>query len=252
MKRIIYLSLLLVIPFLVHADHGRDRLNGKWISPFHGNTIKLRVKRNKIRVKNLVRRGWTNFRPSYRGTFEDRNGNSIRINNVHELIYRSSCGRERIRFVKKGHVHHNHVCSASCEIGQDYFDFIDGCSSDYSSNDNYYNDGYGSYNDRYNNYDRYGNYDEYGGRWSERNSDRNSRRLNGEYFVREINEYVSVQSTRNGLRAKRGNRDWVNYRQNRYRKNEYIDDNGNKYLIRSNGDLTWKNNRGTVSLNLSR
>jgi hypothetical protein len=255
MTRIIYLSLLLVIPFLVTADHGRDRLNGKWISPFHGNVIKVKVKRNKVRVKNLTRNGWTNFRPARRGKFVDQFGNTIRIKNVHELIYRSSCGNERIRFVKKGHVHHNHICNRNCSIGHDYFSYQDD-NGDYG----YYN-GYGNYNNQgdYNNnndFSEYGGYNGYSNnrpdRWSNRNEEGLGRQFSGRYFVREINEFVIIEGTRNGLKARRGNRDWVHYRQNKYRKNEYIDSNGNKYQVRSDGSLRWKNKSGSTSLNLSK
>ncbi len=257
MTRLIYLSLLLVVPFLVTADHGRDRLNGKWISPFHGNVIKVKVKRNKVRVKNLTRNGWTTFRAVRRGKFIDKFGNTIRIKNIHEMIYRSSCGNERIRFVKKGHVHHNHVCNSNCSIGQDYFSYQDD-NGDYG---NYNSSGdCGNYNNNsdYNNND-YSGYSGYNGysnnrpdRWSNRNEERSDRRISGRYFVREINDYVVIENTRNGLKARRGNNDWVNYRQNKYRKNEYIDSNGNKYQIRSDGRISWKNKSGSTSLNLSK
>lgn len=244
MRRLFYLSLLLIIPFLVHADHGRKKLNGKWISPFHGKEIKLKVKRNEIRIKNLTRRGWSTFLPSYRGTFEDHVGNTVRIKNIHELVYRSSCGGERIRFVKKEHRHHNHNCNTSCGIENDFFSYNDGYYGghrEFYNEDEYYSNNANS---------GYENHDDYGGRWSQRNDLRNSQNIGGRYFVREIDEYITIQDTSNGIRAKRGNREWVHYRQNRYRKNEFIDDKGNSYLLRSNGGLKWKNKRGTVSLNL--
>lgn len=253
MKRIIYLSLLLVIPFLVTADHVRDRINGKWISPFHGKVIKVKVKRHEVRIKNLTRNGWSTFRPTRRGKFIDRHGNSIRIKNVHELTYRSNCGDQRIRFVKKGHVHHNHVCNSACGINREYFTYQNG--------DNIYNHEYGNYssNDSYDDYENndYGRNSGYTNnqedRWSNRNDNRsNSQRLQGRYFVREINEYVIIEDTRYGIRAKRGNREWVNYRQNRNRKNEYLDSKGNRYNVRSDKSLYWKNKSGSISLNLTK
>ncbi len=252
MKRIIYLSLLLVIPFLVSAEHGRDKLNGKWISPFHGKEIKVTVKRHEVRIKNLTRRGWTTFRPGRRGTFVDRTGNAIRISNVHELTYRSNCGDERIRFVKKGHQHHNHVCNGGCSIGNDYFSYTDrhgghGGHGGHDNNNDNYSD-YGGY-DNYNGYSSNNNRDD---RWSTRNENRSNSRIKGRYFVREINEYIVIEDTRNGLRAKRGNRDWVNYKQNPYRKNEYIDEKGNRYQVRSDRSLFWKNKSGSTSLNLTK
>ena len=247
MTRIIYLSLLLVIPFLASAEHGRDILNGKWISPFHRTEIKVKVKRNEVRIKNLTKRGWTSFRPVDRGMFTDRVGNTIRLKNVHELTYRSNCGSDRIRFVKKGHIHHNHVCTNSCRLGYDYFSHTDNYN-------NHGNDGYGNHSE----YNRYG--DDYYGynhdrddRWSsQENRTSNNRRLNGKYFVREIDEYIIIEDTRDGLRAKRGNKDWVNYKQNKYRKNEYIDNRGNRYLIRTDRSITWRNKSGSISLNLAK
>jgi len=253
MKRIIYLSLLLVIPFLVNADHRRERLNGKWISPYHGKEIKVKVDRHDVRIKNLTRRGWSTFRPGRKGKFIDIRGNEIRINNFHQLTYRSNCGTERIRFVKKGHNHHNHVCNRSCGIGHGFFYYSNG-------NGGHDNDRYGGYLD-YGSYDRYDRYNDHNGyssnnrrndSWSNRSEKRATNRINGRYYVREINEYVVIEDTRNGLRAKRGNQDWVNYNQNNYRKNEYLDQKGNRYQVRSDGSIFWKNKSGSTTLNLNK
>ena len=115
MKRILHFSLLLLVPFLLNADHGRDRLNGKWISPYFDKQIRLKVKRHEIKIKGIDHRGWTIFQPIGRNRFEDCDGNTVRINNIHDMLYRSICG-ERIKFVKKGHIHHNHLCNNSCNI----------------------------------------------------------------------------------------------------------------------------------------
>jgi len=243
MRRIIYLSLLLVIPFLVKADHGRNSLNGKWISPFHGSQIKLKVKRSKIRVKNLTRRGWTTFRPAQRGTFYDQDGNMIRLRNRHELIYRSNCSSNRVRFVKKGHNHHNHNCSSACSIGYDFFDYDERNQAD---------DYYGNFDDNGWNqqYDDYG-YNRNRNTYQSADIRGTSSRIDGKYYVREIDEVVVIRRTNDGLRAKRGNRDWVYYRQNRLRKNEYVDISGNTYLVRSDGSVRWRSRSGKVTLNLS-
>lgn len=244
MKRILYLSLLLVIPFFLHADHGRNRINGKWISPYFDTQIKIKVKRHELKVKGLSRRGWTYFIPVRRNVFEDCNGNQIRIKNIHDLVYINRYRGERIRFVKKGHNHHNHNCNSRCSIGEDYFSY-QGQQNNY---DNYYGDGY---------YDDWGYDDNERGYRDRRNrgsQDRNysNSRLDGRYHVREIDEYVTLNRTRNGIKAKRGNGNWVEYTQNRYRKNEYIDRQGNKYLVRSDGDITWKSKNGKISFNLQK
>ena len=245
MKRMIYLCLLLVVPLFLQADHGRDRINGKWISPYFGTKIKIKVKRHQIRVKGLSRRGWTHFSPVRRGVFKDCQGNRLVFNNIHELVYHNRFRGERIRFVKKGHNCPGHSCATSCSFGDDYFTYPD-------YYDDYGNDGYG--------YDGWG-YDDswdYDNSWrnggGRRHGDpRNSNQgFGGQYHVREIDEYVTINRTRNGIRAKRGNGNWVSYRQNRYRKNEYVDNKGNKYLMRSDGSLTWKSRDGKVSLNLEK
>ena len=241
MTRIIYLSLLLVVPFFVTADHSRDRLNGKWISPFYENVIKVKVNLNKVRIKNLTYKGWTTFRPARHGNFVDRSGNSIKIKNIHELIYRSNCGDEIIRFVKKGHVHHNHVSNSNCGLGQGYFSYQDDFR-DYGDNGNNNNNGDSYYYSGYTN-----NRDD---RWPIRNVERRNRSIEGKYFVREINDYVVIKNTIYGLKARKGNHDWVTYRQNRYRINEYIDSKGNKYHVRSDGSIFWKSKSGFISLNL--
>ena len=121
MKRMLYLCLLLVIPLILQADHGRKRLNGKWINPYFNKTIKVKVKRHEIKVKGLSRRGWTYFTPIRRNVFEDCNGNRIKIQNIHQLVYINRFRGERIRFIKKGHRHHNHTCNSRCAIGDDFF-----------------------------------------------------------------------------------------------------------------------------------
>ncbi len=249
MKRIMYLSLLLVIPFLLKADHRRDVLNGKWISPYFDTQIKIKVKRHEIKVKGLSRRGWTYFTPVRRNVFEDCSGNRLKFKNVHDLVYVNRYRGERIRFVKKGHNHHNHTCNSGCAIGNDYFN--------YSGYGQYSYDSYGDYG--YNDWE-YNDYDD--NEWGYRNERRNrgergnrnysDSRFDGRYHVREIDEYVTLSRTRNGLKARRGNDDWVEYTQNRFRKNEYVDRKGNKYLVRPNGDITWKSKNGKVSLNLQK
>jgi hypothetical protein len=233
MKRIIYLSLLFAIPFLASAEHRRSYLNGKWINPYHGQQIKLKVKHNRIRVKNLASRGWETFRIQNNGLFVDKFGNTIRIRNIHELTFRSNYGRERIRFVKKEHVLHNHQCGPRCSIdGSFYIDEL---------NDVYRYDRNNRSNDYYSN-----------SRRSERDIIRPNRGIRGRYFIRELDEYVTLEDTRDGLRARRGNQDWINYKQNRNRKNEFLDRNGNKYRLKSDGRIVWKNRSETVTLNLSK
>lgn len=249
MKRILYLSLLLVIPFLVQADHGRNRLNGKWVSLYFNKTIKVKVKRHEIKIKGLRGRGWTYFTPIRRNVFEDCSGNRIKVKSIHDMVYIDRYRGERIRFVKKGHRHHNHTCNSQCSIGDDYFGSFSGYNNYY---DDYYEDDY---------YDNWGDRDR--GKKNNRGKRKNRNKLysddgffgnslNGKYHVREIDEYVTINRTRHGLKARKGNGNWIEYTQNRNRKNEYVDQNGNKYLVRSDNDLTWKNRNGTVSLNLKK
>jgi len=241
MKRLIYLSLLLTIPFFLHAEHGRDRLSGKWISPYFDTQIRLKINRHEIRVKGLSRRGWTYFTPIRRNVFEDCSGNTIRINNVHDLVYINRYRGERIRFVKKGHIHRNHTCNSRCAVGNDYFSY-----SQYSG----YGDSY--YYDDYNNRSNEGWGDRRENNRNDAINNYSNSRLNGRYHVREIDDYVTLNKTRYGLKAKRGNDNWVEYTQNRNRKNEYVDNRGNKYLVRSDSEITWKSRDGKVSLNLKK
>ena len=237
MRDILYLSLMLLLPSFLIANHGRDQLNGKWISPYHGQQIKLKVKRNRIRVKNLTSRNWSTFRPTRTGLFVDRNGNRIRIQNVHELIFRSSCGTERITFVKNDHNHHNHFCTDRCTFENAHFSY-----RDVVPYEEYQNHTDQRYNEVYDRNDR----------WYNRSGQNSNGQLSGRYYVREIDEYVTIEGTRDGLRARRGDRDWVTYRQNRNRKNEYVDTDGNRYLVKSEGRIVWKNRTGTVTLNFSK
>jgi|GEM_PF-6800208 len=240
MKRIIYLSLLLVIPFLLKADgYDRQLLNGKWFNPDNGDRIRLKVKRSSIRVKNLTRRDWVKFRKVGRRKFMDRAGNTIKLKNRHKLVFRSACGNRRHVFFKKNSYHQGHTCGQGCG-----FDQGNHGTSYYSHTD--YGDDYGGYySDR-----NYGNdrQSEYYNSWSYDERDaRND--LSGQYYVREIDETVVIRMTNTGLKAKRNGK-WVQYNQNRYRKNEYKDLRGNTYHVRNDRSLVWRSRNGDVKLNL--
>jgi hypothetical protein len=239
MKTIFYVCVLLAVPFLIHADHGREILNGKWISPLLNKKIDVKVRRSEVKIKGLTTRGWSTFISTGCGVFEDCDGNRIRINNIHDLVYTNRFHGTRIRFTKKGHVHANHSCTTKCSLRNDFF--------------SYSNYDYGYYEERYDKYNtshfRDGNND-----WSDRNEPvlYPDHQFDGRYHVREIDEYVILNKTRTGLKARRGNQNWTEYTQNRFRKNEYIDGKGNKFLVRSDGSLTWRSMDGNVSLNLSK
>jgi len=233
MKRIVQLSLLLLIPFLLQADHRRNSLNGRWINPYLDHQIRLKVRQNHIRVRGLSQRGWVNFLPIRRNVFEDRNGNQIRIRSTHNLVFINRLRGKRIQFVKKGHRRQHHICSAACSV-----------------------DGFFDYSNRY--YDVYGLDNHHTGDWSYPYSDlgypdgSTKHRLDGQYHVREIDEYVQIDKTHLGLRARRKNQPWVEYTQNKLRKNEYIDRRGNRYIVRADGEMTWRSKDGEVILNLKK
>jgi len=139
MKRILYLSLLLVIPFLAKAD-GYDRalLNGRWINPDNGDRIRLKTKRSSIKVKNLTRRDWVKFRKVGRRTFMDRQGNTIKLRNRHKLVFRSACGTRRHVFFKNDGYHRGHTCDHACGFGHGNYG-----TTYYGERD--YGDDYGGY-----------------------------------------------------------------------------------------------------------
>ncbi|MEE9440138.1 MAG: hypothetical protein V3V14_14125 [Saprospiraceae bacterium] len=256
MKKIMYLSLLLFVPYFLSAGHGRDRLNGKWVNTVFNQTIKIKVKRDYIKVKGLSHhhRHWVEFTPIGRSTFEDCDGNTIHIKSIHDIVYTNRRYHERTRFTKKNHHHHGHFCGSGCRIENDYFNYN---SCEVYSNNTFYgnNEHYNNYNyDGYNNghYDEYTIEDTYKTRRPKNNRfNKYSNPLSGTYYVREIDEYVTLKISNRGLKAKRANGNWVYYNQNRYRKNEYLDKNGNKYLILNNGNIKWKSQDESISLNLS-
>jgi len=240
MKRIFYLSLLLVIPFLASADHVGEFLEGRWINPYFGEQIKIKTKRNYIRVKGLPRqRGYQDFRPIRRGVFEDHFGNRLYVESQHEVDYVDRYTRDRITFLKRG-FHEHHVCNSACRNGYG------------SYNDGYYNnhpdrnyDRNRNRNNRNRNHDRYDDrsYNGYG---------YNNLGINGRYFVRELDEYVVIEKTHRGLRAQRKGEKWVEFTQNEIRKNEYIDREGNKYNVRLDGSMYWTSKSGKTTFNLSK
>ena len=72
------------------------------------------------------------------------------------------------------------------------------------------------------------------------------------YYVRELDEYVQIQQTATGLRARRVGGKWITYRQHQWKPTESVDANGNVYRRLPGGDLKWFSRDGLVSYSLSR
>lgn len=243
MKFILHISLLLLVPFLAIAEDRPHSLDGIWIDSWHDTKIKVRENHRTIEIKGLQGRRWTTFRADRRGRYKDRNGNTIEINNVHDLEYRSVSGRERIRFIKKGHSPNHHSCNRACV----YSDGVDHYSSSWS------------YGNSRNENRRDNRRIEYRGNTRNSISDRDDSYRSGyddegseRYFVREIDEYIDIRRSSNEVRAKRQGGEWITYRQNPLRKNQYLDNNGNSYIEGYEGDLTWLSENEKVRLNLTR
>lgn len=243
MKFILHISLLLLVPFLAIAEGRPHALDGIWIDSWHDTKIKVRENHRTIEIKGLQSRGWTTFRVDRRGRYKDRIGNTIEINNIHNLEYRSVCGRERIRFNKKGHSHNRHRCTRAC---------------DYNATSNHYSSSW-SYGNNHNENRRDNSRIEMQGNTRYSNSARDDSYRSGyddedseRYFVREIDEYIDIRRSNTEIRAKRQGGDWVTYRQNRLRKNQYLDQNGNSYLEGYGGALTWISKSEKVRLNLTK
>jgi len=169
-------------------------ISGKWFSNYTNTVIRVKAKRDGIKVKGLRGiRSWRTFDYVGRNRFKDCYGNQIKVNPYNELIFQNVRNRSQAVFTKR------------------------------QGN---------SYQPRDRDYWRQSSY-------------RDS------YYVRELNETIYLQTRGDQLRAKRQGGEWVYYSQNPYRKNEYRDYRGNRYIISGSESYTWVSNAGGDVLHMT-
>lgn len=211
-KGLLHLLFLLPIALLASPVSHYD---GWYEDVYSGETIEVDVRKRSIKVRGLCGDRWVKFRPTY-GTNEyvDRRGNRLRLRANREIVYFDRRDWQRRRFVRLG-------------WGRDGRGSCDARPRD-------------RYDGDYGYYDR----NQY--------EDRFTMRLEGRWRADLIRDYVYIEETRNGIRAKIG-RDgrWTNYTVSRYNARKYVDDRGNVLLINGDQSLTWQG-RGYKDIRLTR
>ncbi len=274
MKRILQLMVLVLLPYLAKADHRHSPLNGYWYNSTHHISVRLHAKRTYIKVKGLRRtffRRWLIYRPIDYNVFKNRYGDIIILKSLHHFVFIDFRNGSRLHFIRKGFFHHH--CTSACHIGYDYFEYD--TYGDYGSCGHYggwdesdewgypygYDGEYGTswYDNEYDTswYDD----DDYVYRGKKNNNHpkrqnykkrQKSASFGGQYYVREIDEYVTLIPTQEGLKARRKNGEWVKYKRSGKDRNNYVDSKGNKYVIDSPKNIKWIGKSGEVILNLSK
>jgi len=224
MIRLLHIIILALIPILLigsqPSENYKDRLEGRWFETWNGHEIKVKEKRYGLKIKGINgHRKWTKFDHVRNNKFRDCDNNLIRIHSSNFLTYVSSCGRYKSEYRRGNSGRHNNYFGHSQCLNPSV-----------------------SYEEEYIEYYQPRTYER-----QDRNLSRRER-----FHVRELDEYIDIEFTSYGLRARRSERDWVEYKQNRYRKNEFKDHRGNRYIRLDDRTFRWKNKHGDRSLILSK
>ena len=223
MKRILIL-MILFLPALAFADDHFRSIDGRWIDVDYGQTIRIEERRNFIRVKGLTRRNnWVRFDRTRNGRkFRDCNGNSIRIIDSRQLVYRNNNRGVRRFFERRGG------------------DF------------NYWHNDRRRFRDRGFNQGYYRDWDN---NRFDRRDNRNSRiqDLSGLWRTPLLNDRVLIENTNSGFRVRVGRRGkWTYYQPLNYSSRNFVDDRGNTMELFSDGTLLWKGGEGYKEIRLNR
>ena len=228
MKHLILLLGFLIGPFTASANFSLD--DGKYYNHAIEKKVRINCKSNSIKAKGLVNYDWTKFRHRGHREFVDRRGNSIRI-----------IGRNTFEFRARGR---NHVVVFHRDRLVDRIEheiFNNGCSSSCATNCTIHHGhpSHGGHSGDYG-YSNGGHID--------------GRGLEGVWATSKFDDDVIIERTNEGLRAKLlgSSRDWTYYRQDSYDKKEYIDNRGNRYVVRSSREMVWYPKQGGSPVVLKR
>lgn len=222
MKNLILLLGLLMTPFIGSANFSLD--DGKYFNHSTSTKVRINCKSNSIKAKGLISYDWTKFRNCGRREFVDRRGNTIRITGRNTFEFRAR-GRTRVLIFHRDNwidrIEHrifNEPCTSACAAG---------CTIHHGGHSGTYeNHGYSA----------------------------DSRDLEGVWATSRFDSDVIIERTNEGLRAKLigSKREWTYYRQDSYDKKEYIDNRGNRYVLRSSRELVWYPKEGGSPIELRR
>lgn len=204
MKRFLLFSFILLSLIPDSYSNNTKWLKGYWYENFTGDEIRIKSRRNYLRVKGISRSSnWIRFDRMRNGNFRDCRGNIIIVRSRHSLQLIPRRGGQKI-FTR---------------FGNRQFRDQKGCRPSSYQNSRY-------------------------------RSLHNFKRE--QFYVHILNEYIDVRYENNLLFARRYGGDWSKYIQNPYRKNEYIDNQGNRYIRDSKGNLSWTRSDGQIDLYLER
>lgn len=207
MRTFTFLLSLLLINTAISAGNPPQhrRLDGSWYHSGSDNWIEIRDEGRYISVMGLPPQGKARiFEQEWKGIYLDKKGNKITLENRNTLLYNHRKSGHIIEF----HRHDQHQSGAHGHWNNNspgtYYDHP---SKDYE--DHNYKDG-----------------DFIEGSW-----------------IADKSIVIAMVKTRDGLKAKySGTTRWVSYQADNNRKDEFVDDKGNRYVFHSHTSATWYSN----------
>ncbi len=227
MKNTIAILGLLLFPFIASANFSLD--DGKYYNRSLDKRVKINCTNNSIHIKNLVSYDWRKFKRRGHRLFEDRHGNRIRVIGPNTFEFNSR-RTHRVLVFQRVSFGDRVACSISCGPG------CGACGGDFRPAPPVYDD-----------------YRDYGSSQGRPNRPYSSNSgLEGVWSNSRYNSDVIIERTNEGLRAKiiGSNREWTYYRQDSYDKKEYYDNRGNRYVVRSPGELVWYPKEGGSAITM--
>lgn len=216
-NKIFTLSLLLVLPFLMSANH----IEGKFTSTDHHVRVKIKDYRHGIKIKGLVSRHYVKFRYVRTNTYADYYGNMVKVVGPHKVVFRSSNWSDKISLYRQGH--EPRIKYKRRNPGKSYGD------NDWDEGNTYGRNNNTTYGRKFNSNESYINVSQLEGTWE-------SKRPNKE---------VAILETRQGFKVKfSGDRKWTNFESTAQDNTSFSDRKGNKYYVISSNEMEWSDRKG--------
>ena len=197
------LSLLLIKTAILAGDPPQHRrLEGSWYHGGSDNWIEIRDEGRYISVMGLPPQGKARiFEQEWKGVYLDKKGNKITLENRNTLLYNHRKSGHNIEFHRRDHQHSG-------------------------TNGHWRDNTHGSYNDHPSNTYQNQHYED-------------DTYIEGSWAA-DKSIIIAIVKTRDGLKAKySGTTRWVSYQAVNNRRDEFVDDNGNRYIFHNNTSATW-------------
>lgn len=215
-SRILTASLLLLLPFLMTANH----IEGRFTSIDHHVRVKIKDYRHGIKIKGLVTRNYVKFRYVRPNTYSDYYGNMVKIVGPHKIVFRSNNWTDKISLYRNGY-------EPKVKYRKRKLNRFEGTFYGDKNNDNTY--GRNEYGESY----------------------KRLSQLEGTWESNKPNKEIVILETRNGIKVKFvGEKKWTRFDNVSYDNRILKDKKGNEYSIISPDKLEWRDRHGDRTISL--